>query len=105
MNFKPGDKVWLDIAHHSVVPPGAYSSVIVRAPTSSEMAFIHPLWLNRSVGAWWIIDVEGLSKLALAPEAMLMRRDDPPEQQPQREEVGDWELCPWRPPSVPKEPA
>jgi hypothetical protein len=34
-----------------------------------------------------------------------LRKKPPPDNQRQREETGEWELCPWRPSVATKEPA
>lgn len=98
MNFKPGDKVWIIVPGEcSYLQPGLYAGVCVRP----EYGY---------APGCWVVDIEGhyppLGKEFASQEQYMERRDDPPPQQaPKRDEVGDWELCPWRPVSVPKESA
>jgi len=99
MNFKPGDKVWIDI------PPPGYT---LQAGTYAGVA-VRPAGRPMPPGSW-IVDVEGHQPPSgcefASHEHYMRRRDDPPPQkQIKREETGDWELCPWRPASVPEEVA
>ena len=98
MNFKPGDKVWVDNQPGGFYPGGTYAAVLIEycgdyaRPASKA---------NAPAGGWWHADIEGIPPVngtyPFAHETNMRRRDDPPGKDPQREEVGEWALCPWQP--------
>ena len=101
MNFKPGDKVWIDNAAGGHYPGGTYAAVLISAKPHRPTA-------NPTTG-WWTADIDGIPPYKglypLAHESNMRRRDDPPQQEPKREATGEWDLCPWRPASVREEVA
>lgn len=57
---------------------------------------------NEEFGEHYVIDEWTDGTTVIATDINL-RKKRPPDSQRKREEIGDWELCPWRPVSVPKE--
>lgn len=84
MKFTPGQKVW--VMHHpteGVGPSGEYAGIIVghlphKGPDIYEITVEE---IPPKHDYWW------------THERYLRPRDDPP----QREPIGEWELCPWKP--------
>lgn len=81
MSFKPGDPVWcrVDPGHEKLGSIGEIAAVVVEP---------HIMLIG-----WYIIDFEG-NKGWAAPENYLRPRNPPVRE---REQLGEWELCPWRP--------
>lgn len=87
MSYKPGDPVWcrVDAGHEKLGSIGEIAAVIVG---------------KHILSGWWSIDLESADKGWAAPESYLRPRNPPPAKEPTREELGEWDLCPWRPEHV-----
>lgn len=92
MNFKVGDRVWIDnpkqpSGSRQIYPPGIYPATIV------ELAPVR-FWGDT---CWWC-DAEALGGKVGVPEGIMRPRyDPPPQQEPKHESVGNWDSCVWKP--------
>jgi hypothetical protein len=89
--FKAGDKVWVRTSEgHTTLPratevPGVIVDILGYP--------LKPWW-----GLCYTVEIAGDAGWGCAEEH-LRPRDDPPSKVV-REEVGEWDLCPWRPQKV-----
>lgn len=82
-----GQKVWVENSGGNV-PAGVYAAIV--------------LGPNPSIGeGWWRIDLENYPNHPYGQSAhqqqMRPRDDPPPQQEPKREQMGDWDSCEWKP--------
>lgn len=84
MSFSPGDPVWcrVDPGHSHLGNAGELPAVIAK---------------HGFMAGWWIVDIDGVRWAA--PNHYLRPRNPPA---PTREELGEWDLCPWRPERQPE---
>ena len=57
MNFKPGDKVWIENAPDGFYPAGDYAAVLVKYCGDNARPESNA---NAPVGGWWYADIAGI---------------------------------------------
>lgn len=81
---KIGQRIWT-ISKGGDFSPGRYTGTVLG---------LSPKWGREG---WWLVDFEGLPKTAICHQDHMHPFDELPEQ---REQLGNWDLCPWRPSQV-----
>jgi hypothetical protein len=86
MNPRPGERVWIKNTGGQL-PAGTYSGTVIGP--------------SRMLPDWWECEIDGqpvpllaLGRFWEAHKDYMFPRHDPPAV---KEQLGEWELCPWRP--------
>ena len=84
----PGQKVWVENSGGHF-PAGTYAAVAIRPNDAMPPG-------------WWKIEFEDIPNYPLLGQSahqqqMRPRDDSPPQQEPKREAVGNWDACVWKP--------
>lgn len=80
---RPGQRVWTTAKGGGDLPAGRYTGTAVGPSPKAR--------------GWWELNLDGHDKLYIAHQDYIFPLDDPPRE---REKLGEWGLCPWRPQQV-----